>query len=180
MTSWNPFASKTYTVACPDGPKTVYRSVDEAFPLVSTGIEAKLAARLTDDLSPDVQLEAALNTKVAAALYDIDQANKELMIAFRSAYMVYKADPCNKVDYLEIQTERLIEGQFRLRSFYLALLSFNELAKINNAGQFDLPTLLAQILDHFNTDRHLSATVSKELSSATDLAKALLERLRDR
>ena len=171
---------KSYTVTCPDNTtKTVYRSLDHAFPLISKGVDLKMAGKLADLSSSQLAVGAELKTNVDALLYQIDHANKELLISLRAAYLVFQSDPCSKSDYLESQIDKIDNEQRRIRSFDMALQAFIEIAKSNKMEKTEISNMLSEILDRFDGSRRLSTAVSNELSSATRVAKTLLERSGD-
>ena len=86
--------SKTYKVKSPDGHvKTVYRNVDDAFPLFIPGWKANInaAGKFLERLSGEIRAE--YSTAIHGMLFALDELNQGLMMTFRAAYIVYQNDP---------------------------------------------------------------------------------------
>ena len=122
MTFRVPWAA-TYRVRCPDGEKTVYRRIEDAFPLQLTEFGAGLAATIKDLTGTDIQLRAEYATHIQGLLYSLSELNETIMLSFRAAYTAFKNDPCNnsgfftrKVDELTAEVQELAGVRLRVRA----------------------------------------------------------------
>lgn len=106
---------KTYKVSCPDGPRVVYRNIDNIFPLYlkNVKIAAAAAAKATREISGDIK--AQYEDKVTELTYKIDEFNASTQSHLRSAYLVYQASPCTKLDYFEQAVEVITSREDSLR-----------------------------------------------------------------
>ena len=110
MFSW-PF-SKTYRIRCPDGSiKTVYRKVDDAFPLFIPGWKGDVSAELKAFEQLPANIKANYETKIQGLLYTLDDRNQSLMMEFRGIYIAYHSDPCGLGDFFRRELEKLIQEQ---------------------------------------------------------------------
>lgn len=114
MINW-PF-SKTYRHKCPDGTiKTVYRNIDDAFPLFIPGWQSNTAAVVKAEVIGTAELRAEHASKIQGLLFSLDELNQSLMMNFRGAYVAYTADPCCNTDLLTRQVEAILREQTRFQ-----------------------------------------------------------------
>jgi hypothetical protein len=128
--------SKTYSIHCPDGTqKTVYRNVDDVFPLyipgwkgdVSVGASGSGKAIGIDEIKAEVT--GAYATKIQGLLFSLDELNQTSMINFRTVYLAFATDPCSHSEFLKRQVERLMAEQERLSRLRIQLRALVEFAK---------------------------------------------------
>ena len=134
MSSWWPF-SKIYNRTCADGSvKTVYKNIDDAFPLFIPGWQGNLSSTVkgAEQLSGSATAEYA--TKIQGLLYTLDELNQGLMMTFRGAYVVYQNDPCAHAAFFEREVEKLLDEQRRLRALKMQIEGLIALAG-NSAQQ---------------------------------------------
>ena len=143
---------RTYTVKCPNGHvKTVYRNVDDAFPLFIPGWKANLTAagKVLDKVSAEMKGEYA--TAIHGLLFALDDLNQGLMMTFRAAYIVYQNDPCEHSAFFEREVAKLLDEQRRLRALKVQIDGLIELAKLQPANSVDFAKVLANVVDRMGT-----------------------------
>ncbi len=127
---------KTYSQRCPDGSiKTVYRNIDDAFPLfipgwqgdVTAGAGASAAAAGLGDVKAEVK--GAYASKVQAVVFAIDELTQTVMINFRSVYLAFATDPCANSDFLRREIEKLVAEQQRIARLRIQAKALIELAR---------------------------------------------------
>jgi hypothetical protein len=97
LINW-PF-SKSYRVRCPDRTvKTIYRNIDDAFPLYIPGWKGDVRADIKAMEQATANVAAAYETKIQGLLYSLDDRNQSLM-TFRTVYLAYIADPCSQTGF---------------------------------------------------------------------------------
>ena len=108
--------SKTYTVNCPDGPRTVHHNVDDVFPLHLKFAKqsAGISVNGLNKLKATVDFKA--EEKVAAVLVGIDRTNQSMQTQFRAAYAIFQASPCTELPYLKGIVESIIVEEHKLRA----------------------------------------------------------------
>ena len=117
--------SKIYHVRCPDGTtRTVYRKIDDAFPLYVQGSDTKVSAGVKDGVGAiSGNVNAEHQSKVENLLVAIDSKNNSLMVKFRAAYLVYMTNPCGQSEYFANQVKHLSEIHDRLTEVELGAQS---------------------------------------------------------
>lgn len=101
--------------------------MDDALPLHLPGFRASADASVAGVLgSPAIRAE--YETKIQGLLYSLSEKNNSLMMTFRSAYLVYQADPCRYGDYLADRVRELIADQQRLTNCGLLVRGLIDLA----------------------------------------------------
>jgi len=167
---------KTYTVRCPDGSrKTVYRNIDDAFPLFIPGLQRDLSASFggsakvagVDKLKAEIKNEYV--TKVQGLLFAIDELTQSLIVNFRSVYLTYASDPCNMAGFLQRQVEKVIAEQQRLTKHRLNVRVFIELAKNQPEKTLHILTMYKEIAGELGSAPALEAT-KMEIMEARQLA----------
>jgi hypothetical protein len=122
---------KTYTVRCPDGSfRTVYKHVNDAFPLFLQGFHGKAQTSLNELKGASATLNAEYQSKVDGLLFSLDDFNQSLMMNYRATYVTYQADPCANLGYLKRQMERLVDQQNWLTTLRAKIRTLVELAKV--------------------------------------------------
>ena len=111
----NPF-SKSYMVQCPDGPRTVFKNVDDVFPLHLKYAKnaATASVKGLEQLQGRVDLKA--EERVSTVLIKLDELNQSMQAQFRAAYTVFQASPCTELPYFRAAVEKIIVDEQRLRS----------------------------------------------------------------
>ena len=85
---------KTKTYRCPDGPRIVYKNINDVFPLHLKGVEASTNA--SGDIVGQVtgKLSGKYKNRLDALFVDISAANASVQQHLRGEYSVYAASPC--------------------------------------------------------------------------------------
>ena len=175
MSRWNPFA-KSYEKKCPDGTtKTVYKKVEDAFPLSINGYEAKISSKLKLELLEDVDLSGNLKTKVDGLLYGLDDINNGLMMQFRSAYVGYQTDPCANNEYLLIEIKKINEEQRRLRALKMQIRGFVEMLKSKPAESSEIAVLYGNLVNKIGSESMGTSGITEAITSSKQAAKELME-----
>ncbi len=165
--------SKIYQVRCRDGSvKTVYKKVDDAFPLCIQGWNADLsaAAKILDKVNAEVKAEYA--TAIHGLLYALDELNQGLMMTFRAAYVVYQNDPCQHGLFFEREVAKLLDEQRRLRALKVQVDGLIQMAKLKPEHSEDFLRVLVHVLDRMGTLLVPQAT-SIKIAEARRLAKRM-------
>jgi hypothetical protein len=172
---WNPF-SISYEKKCRDGSrKTVYKKVEDAFPLAINGYEANIATKLKSELLQEGELNGALKTKVDGLLYGLDDINNGLMIAFRSAYVGYQTDPCENNEFLLTEIRKINEEQRRLRALRMQIRGYVEMAKTNPGNTTELAELYNTLVNKIGAYSMGDAGVQEAIDSSREAANKLME-----
>ena len=169
--SW-PF-SKTYQVKCKDGSvKTVYKKVDDAFPLFIPAWKGDLSAagKILDKVNAEVKAEYA--AAIHGLFYALDELNQGLMMTFRAAYVVYQNDPCQHGLFFEREVAKLLDEQRRLRALKVQLDGLIQLAKLKPEHPEEFTKVLMEVLDRMGTLLFPQAT-SIKIAEARRLAKGM-------
>lgn len=175
MAIWNPF-SISYEVKCQDGSrKTVYKKVEDAFPLAINGYEANVSTKLKSELLQEGELDGALKTKVDGLLYGLDDINNGLMISFRSAYVGYQTDPCANNEFLLTEIRKINEEQRRLRALRMQIRGYVEMAKTNPGNTTQLAKLYNTLVDKIGASSMGGAGVTEAITSSRKAAEQLME-----
>ncbi len=158
-------------VTCPDGSvRYVYKDPDKVFPLEASKWKAQveLAANMLEEISAHVGV--GITNDISGFYTLIDQANGSMQLAFRGLYHVYSTNPCEKHEWLSIETQKLIENENRLRRLNTMLATLRTMVASGATSE--------QINDYLRLasyDLDKSETVieaSKELHKArTNVAK---------
>lgn len=165
--------SKTYQVKCNDGTvKTVYRNVDNAFPLCLPGWKGDLSARgkILDKVNAELKAEYA--TIIHGLLYALDELNQGLMMQFRAAYVVYKNDPCQHSSFFERQVEKLLDQQGRLISSKVQIDGLTQIAKLMPEHSEEFWKTLANVIDRMGA-LPLPQLSSKGIAEARRLSRKM-------
>lgn len=168
-----PFA-KSYHTKCPDGSiKTVYKNVNDAFPLFIEGWEGKLSSKVKAEDLVNVDANAAYKTKIDGLLFALDDLNQGLMMTFRAVYVTYTTDPCGNSAFLQREVSKLLDEQQRLRTLKLQIDFLLKLAQQHKDGTEEFARLFSDLVQRIGGYPGQEVTVS-ELKSAADDAKVLL------
>jgi len=129
--------SKTYRIKCPDGTtKTVYRSVDHAFPLYIPGWQGTAAAAVKAQELGTAEVKAEYASKIEGLLFSLDELNQSLMMNFRGAYVAFASDPCGNGAMLNRQVENILREQHRFQLVRVQIRALIALAA--TSGNHDL------------------------------------------
>ena len=161
---------KTYKVKGPNGQiKTVYRDVNDAFPLYIKGWKANLkaAVKVLDKASVDIKAEHA--TAIHGLLFAVDEFNQGLMMTFRGAYILYQSDPYEHSGFFEREVAKLLDEQKRLRILKVKIDGLIELAKLQSEHSDEFVKVLANIVD--SVDPSIAPQVASQ-RSAEKIAEA--------
>jgi len=165
---------KTYKVRCPDGTvKTVYRQIEDAFPLYIPGWEGKININLAALQNLPADLGAEYATKIQGLLYSLDDLNQSLMMSFLGAYMVYKSDPCKKAEFFEKQVEELIKEQHRLRTLKMQIQGLISLAEVHRNASDQFIQAFKEIVNQLGGASIVEAA-SIEIVETRNIAKKMM------
>ena len=168
---------KIYTVRCPDGSKkTVYRDVNEAFPLYIHGWQGDLSANASgsakavgvEDLKSEIK--GAYATKIHGLLFAIDEHTQSLMINFRNVYIAFTTDPCKNGDFLLRQVEKLVAEQQRISRWRIQVRTLIELAKNQPNETMQILTIFKEIAGDIGGAPAIEAA-ALEIAEARQLAE---------
>ncbi len=167
--------SKTRKVKGPNGRiKTVYKDVDDAFPLYIKGWKAKLEATGKALDKAEVNINAESTTLIHGLLFSLDEFNNELMMKFRVAYVHYQSDPFENNGYFERSIGKILDEHGRLKACSLkinGLISFAQLYPDNSDGFFKL---FANIVDSFDSIM-VPIVASQRIAEAKRITKKIAE-----
>ncbi len=167
--------SKTYKVRCPDGSvKTVYKNVDDAFPLHVPGWKANLSATGKFIDKVDANVKAEYSTAIHGLLFALDEFNKGLMITFRGAYVVYQNDPYKYADFFEREVAKILEDQRHLRILKIQIDGLIELAKLQSNQSEDFAKALAKVVDSMGS-LMMPQITSERIQQAKEIVKQISE-----
>jgi len=174
MAKWNPF-EKSYEVRCKNGSiKTIYKKVEDAFPLSISGYEGNISANVKSELLEEGGLDANFKSKVDGLLYGLDEINNGLMMSFRSAYIGYQTDPCANNDFLLDQITKINEEQRRLRALKMQIRGYVELAKSNPRDSTKLAEHYINLVNRIGSTSMGDAGVVESISMSRDAAHKLM------
>lgn len=161
MASWNPL-SKSYSVTCCDGSvKTVYKKIEDAFPLAIYGAETSISANLKAEMFENANLDAKMKSSVDGLLFGLDDINNGLMMSFRSAYIGFQTDPCTNNQFLIDQIEKINEEQRRLRALKMQIRGYVELVNSNPGDTVKLAEQYSELVNRIgSTDLQSGAVVA--------------------
>lgn len=175
MAKWNPF-SKSYQVRCPDGSiKTIYKNIDDAFPLSINGYEADISTKIKSEILKEAELDTKLKSRVDGLLYGLDEINNGLIMSFRSAYVGYQTDPCSNNGFLLDQITKINEEQRRLRALKMQIRGYVELAKSNPGDSTKLAQLYNNLVDKIGSTSIGVVGVVDAINMSIDAAHDLME-----
>lgn len=167
------FWRKTYDVKCLDGTKkTVYKNVDDAFPLFIRGFDSNLAANVRSESLGDGNLDSKYTTKIDGLLYALDELNQGLMMTFRAIYMVYSSDPCGNVLFLQRECSKLIDEQRRLRSLKIQIDALINMIKATPDNAEAISNIFSDIVQRIGNYPGMDVT-TYELQRASEDAHAM-------
>ncbi len=164
---------KSYDVRCPDGStKTVYKDVNEAFPLFIEGWEGKVAAKVKAENLGEGEINSEYASKIHGLLYALDELNQGLMMTFRAVYVTYSTDPCGNSQFFQREVSKLLDEQRRLRALKIQIDGLIIMTK-NQPNNFDqLTKIFSDLVQRLGVYPGQEVTVA-EIRKAEDDAKAL-------
>jgi len=165
--------SKSYVVKCPDrSERTVYKNVDDAFPLYIKGWKGKIknsAGASADSLGiggVTVESGGAYSTEIHGMLFYMTEMNQNVMINFRTIYMAFVSDPCGSGDFFRRQVENIISEHQRLGIQVRALI---ELMKHRPDQTVEILNLLKEISGQMGSGMAATAAAI-EIAEARQIA----------
>jgi hypothetical protein len=167
---------KTYSVTCRDGTrKTVYRDVDDAFPLFIPGWQGDLSAGGSgsaqavgiDELKGEAR--ASYTSKIQGLLFAIDDLTQTVMINFRTVYVTFATDPCSNGGFLQRQVEKLVAEQQRISRLRIQVRALIELAKNQPNETVQILTIFKDVAGNLGGTFAVEA-VKVEIAEARQLA----------
>lgn len=171
----NPF-SKTYVVKCPDGPRVIYKNVDDAFPLFikSTQGNADIKADIKD--LGKINMEGKYKSSIEGLLYQIDEQNNSLMISFRTIYVGFTTDPCNSSSFFQREIAKMNDQYNYMQSLTVKLRTLvNLIERSNGKPNSQITILFADIVNGFGKDPDLSVAIDEIRAAQEDMRKLIGE-----
>jgi hypothetical protein len=170
------FRGKSYSVRCPDGStKTVYRDVNDAFPLFISGWQGDLSAGVTGSAKAagieelKGEMKGTYATKIQGLLFAIDDLTQTIMINFRSIYVTFASDPCSNGAFLQRQVEKLVAEQQRISRLRIQVRTLVELAKNQPKETVQILTMFKEVAGNIGGSVTAEAAVI-EIVEARQLA----------
>jgi hypothetical protein len=162
--------SRTYKVRCPDGSeKVVYKNIDDAFPLFLPGFKASLDGGTKIPATANAEIRAVYESKIQGLLFGLEELNQDLMMKFRSAYVVYQSDPCGGHHFLQRQIELILHEQSRFKRVRLQIDGLIALVKSSKSVGDCMP-IFQDIVQQVGGGTVREAIVM-EIKDATSVAK---------
>jgi hypothetical protein len=170
------FWGRSYSVKCPDGTrKTVYRNVDDAFPLFIPGWQGDLSvggsgsAKTAGIDELKAEAKGAYTTKIQGLLFAIDDLTQTVMLNFRTVYLTFATDPCTNGDFLQRQIEKLVAEQQRISRLRIQVRALIELAKNQPNETVQILTIFKEVAGNLGGGVAVEAT-KVEIVEARQLA----------
>ena len=143
---------KSYRVRCPDGSlKTVYRNLDDAFPLFIPGWQGDLSATASGSAKSmgvekiKTEIKGKYATKIQGLLFALDDLTQTIMINFRSIYVAFATDPCTNGAFFQRQVEKLVAEQQRISRLRIQVRALIELAKNQPTATVEILTMFKEV-----------------------------------
>jgi hypothetical protein len=101
---------------CPDGTSHwIYKNIDDAFPLFVSDHDSSINSNINIDGLANGELGTKHSSKIKGLLFEMDSANRNIMIEFRGVYSVYQAEPCGNAKFFSTKVSEIIEDHKNLR-----------------------------------------------------------------
>lgn len=157
---------KTRRVKCKGGSeKTVYRNVDDAFPLYIPGCKASLASQLNVEDIAKSGITAEYASAIQGLVFRLDELNQGLMMQFRGAYVVYQNDPCLHGQFFQREVGKLLEDQRRLQAYKIQIDGLVSLAKLGLPGSAsEFVKLYAAIIDRIGSMDGMGSALAAQVT----------------
>ena len=113
------FRSKVRKVRCPDGSeRVIHKNINELFPLSVSDIKAKVSAAANQ-----VGADVVFQREARGFLVVLDEINASMQLKFRTAYITYSINPCEKGadSWLREQVQRISQIDDSLRSLRISV-----------------------------------------------------------
>ena len=164
----------SYSVDCADGStKTVYKNVNDAFPLFIEGWEGNLSAKLKSETIANGEFKTAYASKIDGLLYALDELNQGLMMTFRAVYVTYSSDPCGNSVFFQREVSRLLDEQRRLRALKIQIDALLRLAQNQHNQSDEFTKLFCDVVQRIGVYPGKDATTQEMKDAAADV-KVLL------
>jgi hypothetical protein len=166
--------SKTYKLKCPDGTiKTVYRNVDDAFPLFIPGWQASLAGAIKAQNFGSSEIKGEYASKIEGLLFSLDELNQSLMMNFRGAYVAYATDPCCNGSMLNRQVDMILREQHRFQLVRAQIRALVTLAASKGNNHDRIMDAFQRIVDQIG-GREVADAASEEVVSSREAMRHLI------
>ena len=160
--------SKTHRHRCPDGTiKTVYKNLDDAFPLFIPGWKSNLAADVKAQELGNAHLTAEHESKIQGLLFSLDELNQSHMMNFRGAYVAYTADPCGNADLFVNHVGTILKEQTRLLTIRTLIRALIDLAESQPHNHDRIMDTFQRIVDRLGGSA-VSLAAKAEIASTRD------------
>ena len=171
-----PWLGKSYTVTCPDGTKrTIYRDVDDAFPLYIPGWKGGFKAEggaSADALGIEGlrgKVEGEYATRIDGLLFSINELNQSYMMSFRTVYLTFLSDPCGNSGFLQRQVEKIVADQQRITQLGIQVRFLIELVRSQPQDTAQIVKLFKEIAGKVGGPP-LAEAAATEISEARQIA----------
>jgi len=162
--------SKTYKLRCPDGSiRIVHRNVDTACPLYIKSFQNKLKTeinllkRIKGKISNDYQ------TKIEGVLVELNEMNGYLMMKYRSAYLLYQANPCQGYGSYSNETLKINDEHHKLMVLKSKIKGLIDLTGNNNIEALSLYKGMLKLIE----DYKVVDTAIEEIEANRNIMKNL-------
>ncbi|MEP0365695.1 MAG: hypothetical protein ABJN36_09435 [Cyclobacteriaceae bacterium] len=127
---------KRFKRKCPDGTiHWIYRSIDDAFPLIVADKENSLNSKVNVDSIAAAEIGSKHISKIKGLLFGLDSANQNIMIEFRAVYSVYQAEPCGNAKFFSDKISEIIDDHKLLRQLKTKIEGLVNILNTNNISE---------------------------------------------
>lgn len=165
-----PFTKK-YRVRCKDGSvKTVYRHIDDVYPLITKDKEQSSKGNVTIEGIGGANLDTQSRTKIQGLLMQLDSQTSTLIPELRQAYIAYESDPCKGYDRFIEESTAIFVRQDRLKQLEIKIQAYALFLQISPANIALATTTYQEIVSGLSA-KTSGDEVAKEIASNKDEAK---------
>ena len=167
---------KIKRIKCQDGSvKQIFKNPDDAFPLLVKSYDANLTTKLKSDLLYDGELTGSIVGKVDALLFGLNDINSGVMMAFRSAYVGYAADPCGHgIDFLRTEIVKINDEQRHLKKLAMQIRGYVELAKSQLENSDDARKLYIDLINSMRSPTTSTYGAVEAIQASRSSAQSLM------
>lgn len=172
------FWTKTYKHKCPDGTiYEVYRNPNNAFPLALTVSKKQYEAVLKglQGIS-EVGAKVINESNVNGLFVQIDKSNSSMMPKFRSAYEIFKTQPCKGYEKFVQMVEKIHNEHERLQNLIIKIEGLVSLATLaqNDKDHKNLVNLYASLVDELGGSG-VPVVATYQIEESRELVRGMLK-----
>lgn len=162
--------TKSYTIKCPDGTiKTVYKNIDDAFPLYIQGMDTSISAKTDLDNNSNNELNATYKSKVDGLLYSLNDQNQSLMMTFRTVYMVFCSDPCSSSEYFQREISKITDEYGKIQKLKMQIDGLIQILNSSSNNSIQVTEIYTNIVNQLGTDPALSVAILEMKQARIDM-----------